>query len=49
MRVKERILMLRLMEKLQSHPVFAKALGIEVNSAEAHPNTESEPKGLMEA
>ena len=30
MSVKERIMAIRLMEKLQSHPDFAKALGVEV-------------------
>lgn len=30
MGIKERLLSIRLMEKLQSHPEYAKALGIEV-------------------
>ena len=30
MSVRERILAIRLMEKLQSHPDFARALGVEV-------------------
>jgi DNA-binding transcriptional regulator YiaG len=32
MSVRERILAIRLMEKLQSRPDFAKALGVEVRS-----------------
>ena len=35
MSVKERILAIRLMEKLQEHPAYEKALGIEVNVAPA--------------
>ena len=31
MSVKERIMTIRLMEKLQAHPAYAKALGITVN------------------
>lgn len=30
MSVKERITMIRLMEKLQAHPTYAKRLGIEI-------------------
>ena len=30
MSVKERILTIRLMEKLQAHPAYAKTLGIEI-------------------
>ena len=37
MSVKERIMAIRLMEKLQSRLDFAKALGIEVRSEMAHP------------
>ncbi len=33
MSVKERILMLRLMEKLQKHPDFAMRLGVKANCA----------------
>ena len=37
MSVKERILAIRLMDKLQSHPDFAKALGVEVRGEIAPP------------
>ena len=33
MSVKERILTIRLMEKLREHPAYAKALGIETSVA----------------
>ena len=46
MRVKERILMLRLMEKLQKHPDFAKTLGIEATSVIHYPDQKIDPKGL---
>ena len=48
MRVRERILMLRLMEKLQKHPGFARALGIEANGVAKYPNSKTEPKGLTD-
>ena len=37
MRVRERILAIRLMEKLQSRPDFARALGVEVRGSMAPP------------
>lgn len=37
MSVRERILAIRLMEKMQSRPDFAKALGVEVRSGMAPP------------
>ena len=37
MSVRERILAIRLMEKLQNHPNFAKALGVEVHGKMAPP------------
>ena len=37
MSVRERILAILLMEKLQSHPDFARALGVEVRSEMAPP------------
>ena len=46
MRVKERILMLRLMEKLQNHPDFAKTLGIEATSVMHDPDQKIDQKGL---
>ena len=46
MRGKERMLMLRLMEKLQKHPDFAKTLGIEATSVMHDPDQKIDPKGL---
>lgn len=46
MSVKERILMLRLMEKLHKHPDFAKTLGIEATSVIHDPDQKIDPKGL---
>ena len=46
MSVKERILMLRLMEKLQRHPDFAKTLGIEATGVRHDPDQKIDPKGL---
>ena len=45
MSVKERIMAIRLMEKLQSRPDFAKALGVEVHGGMAPPGaTEKKEK-----
>ena len=46
MNPKERILMIRLVEKLEKHPTYAKALGIEAAGAEARRNRKDDPKGL---
>jgi hypothetical protein len=43
---KERILMIRLVEKLEMHPTFGKALGIEATGAIKNQNAESNPKSL---
>ena len=43
---RERILMIRLMEKLEKHPTYAKTLGIEATGAVNNQNMESDPKGL---
>ena len=43
---KERILMIRLMDKLEKHPAYAKTLGVEATSAVKNQNMESDPKGL---
>ena len=48
MRAKERVLMLRLMEKLQKHPEFAARLGVETNGVAKRPNTKNEPQGLTD-
>ena len=42
MSVRERILAIRLMEKLQSYPDYAKALGIEVRNEKAPPGAADE-------
>ena len=46
---RERILMIRLVEKLQRHPTFAKALGVEATGAVNNQKMESDPKGLAVA
>ena len=46
MTARERILMIRLMEKLEKHPTYAKTLGIEATGAVNNQNMESDPKGL---
>lgn len=49
MSTRERILMIRLMEKLEKHPAYAKALGVEASSIVHDPNQKTEPKGLADA
>ena len=44
MSVRERILAILLMEKLQSHPDFAKALGVEVRGEIAPPGAAEDKK-----
>ena len=46
---RERILMIRLMEKLEKHPTYAVLLGIEATGAVNNQNMESDPKGLTSA
>lgn len=46
---RERILMIRLMEKLQKHPAYAKALGVEATSVANNQNMGSVPEGLADA
>ena len=46
---RERVLMIRLMEKLEKHPTYAKTLGIEATDLEDDQNMESDPKGLTSA
>ena len=48
MSTRERILMIRLMEKLEKHPEYALLLGVEATSAANNQNTESDPKGLAD-
>ena len=43
---RERVLMIRLMEKLEKHPTYAKTLGIEATGKAVNQNMESDPKGL---
>ena len=46
---RERILMIRLMEKLEKHPTYAKTLGIEATGAVNNQNKESDLQGLTSA
>ena len=46
MSTRERILMIRLMEKIEKHPTYAKTLGIEATSAVNNQNRNKDPKGL---
>ena len=46
---RERVLMIRLMEKLEKHPTYAVLLGIEAADLEDDQNMESDPKGLTSA
>ena len=46
---RERILMIRLMEKLEKHPTYAMLLGIEATEKAVNQNMESDPKGLTSA
>ena len=46
---RERVLMIRLMEKLEKHPTYAKTLGIEATGAVNNQNMESDPKGFTSA
>ena len=46
MSTRERILMIRLMEKIEEHPTYAKTLGLEAAGAVNNQNKESDPKGL---
>lgn len=46
---RERILMIRLMEKLEKHPTYAKQLGIEATEKAVNQNIASDPKGLTRA
>ena len=46
MTVKERILMIRLLEKLEDHPAYAEALGVEATGAVKQQYHISPIKGL---
>ena len=46
MTVKERILMIRLMESMEKYPAYAKALGIEATGVRTNQNRNQERKGL---
>ena len=46
MTARERILMIRLMEKLENHPTYAKALVVEAAGAVKNQNKQSDPRGL---
>ena len=43
---KERILMIRLVEKLERQPTFGKTLGVEATGVVKNQKAESNPKGL---
>ena len=49
MTARERVLMIRLMEKLEKHPTYAMLLGIEATGKAINQNMESDPKGLTNA
>lgn len=49
MTTKERILMIRLAQKLESRPAFAKALGIEATGAVNNQKKQISRKGLADA
>ena len=49
MSTRERIMMIRLMEKLEKHSAYAQALGVEASSVVHDPNQKTEPKGLADA
>ncbi len=49
MTARERILMIRLMEKLKKYPTYAMLLGIEATDLEDDQNMESDPRGLTSA
>lgn len=44
--VRERILMIRLMEKLEKHPAYAKPLGIEATDVVNNQNRKNNPNDL---
>ena len=46
MTARERILMIRLMEKLEQHPTYAMLLGIEATGVVRNQDIEPDPKGL---
>lgn len=46
MHARERILTIRLMEKVEKHPAYAKILGIEIAGARNDQNEENDPKDL---
>lgn len=48
MTVRERILTIRLMKKLEKHPAYAKAPVLEAAGAGDDQNMESDPGGLTE-
>ena len=49
MTARERVLMIRLMDKLEKHHTYAKLLGIEATEKAVNQNMESDPKGLTNA
>lgn len=49
MTARERILMIRLAQKLEKHPAFAKALGVEATGAGKNQKAEPNREGLADA
>ena len=49
MTARERVLMIRLMEKLEKHHTYAMLLGIEATGKAVNQNMESDPKSLTSA
>ena len=49
MTARERVLMIRLMKKLEKQPTYAKTLGIEATGAVNNQNRKNDPKGLTVA
>ena len=49
MTARERVLMIRLMEKLEKHPAYAMLLGLEAPGVVKNQNTKKDPKGLTGA
>ena len=47
MTTRERILMIRLVEKLERYPTFAKTLGVEATGIVTNQRTDTQPKGLI--
>ena len=49
MTVRERILMIRIMDGIAKNPAYAKALGIEATGAVKNQKNDPDPRGLTDA